>query len=40
MGKTKLEDKIVVIFARIAKIENFTIFSQSVRNLSENHNFR
>ena len=40
MGKTKLEDKSVVIFARIAKIENFPNTSQSVRNLSENHNFR
>ena len=40
MGKTKLEDKTVGIFARIAKIENFANTSQYVRNLSENHNFR
>ena len=38
MGKTKLEDKTVGIFARIAKIENFANTSQSVRNLSEIRN--
>ena len=28
MGKTKLEDKTVGIFARIAKIENFAILAK------------